>query len=123
MLEVVKELPVEQFPPRPSLTARKAVIKAEAVKPKSSYYLKNGPRVPNRQRYNPRFRRTNYASQKTHTPSAPKTAPKSAVPISATTTLPVPTSRPIITKPLKTLPPSQFPQGTERDWVKQRLGR
>ncbi len=106
-----------------SLTARKAVIKAEAVKPKSSYYLKNGPRVPYRQRYTRRFRRTNYASQKTHTPSVPKAAPKSAVPRSATTPLPVSTSRPIITKPLKTLPPSQFPQGTERDWVKQRLGR
>ncbi|MDJ0691985.1 MAG: penicillin-binding protein 1A [Xenococcaceae cyanobacterium MO_188.B32] len=123
MLEVVKELPVEQFPPRPSLTDREAVIKAEAVKPKSSYYLKNGPRVPYRQRYTRRFRRTNYATQKTHTSSAPKAAPKSAVPISATTPLPVPTSRPIITKPLKALPPSQFPQGNERDWVRQRLGR
>lgn len=38
MLEVVKDLPIENFPPRPTSTS-KATIKAEPVKPKSSYYI------------------------------------------------------------------------------------
>ncbi len=124
MLEVVKELPVENFPPRPSLTGRDALIKAEAVKPKRSYYLKTAPDPVYRPRYTRRSRRT--YSRKTTSPassSTPKAAPKPAAPIPATTPFPVPASRPIITKPLKKLPPKTSPNNSERDCVRVRLGR
>ncbi|AFZ36862.1 penicillin-binding protein, 1A family [Stanieria cyanosphaera PCC 7437] len=42
MLEVVKDLPVENFPSR-SVTSKKPSIKAEPVKPKSSFYLEQTP--------------------------------------------------------------------------------
>ncbi|BAU65878.1 penicillin-binding protein, 1A family [Stanieria sp. NIES-3757] len=42
MLEVVKDLPVQNFPPRP-VTSKKPSIKAEPVKPKSSFYLEQTP--------------------------------------------------------------------------------
>ena len=119
MLEVVKELPVEKFPPRPSLTARKAVIKAEAVKPKRSYYLKKEPAY--KPRYTRRPRRNYSAPRTTSTPTTIKTIPKPAQPIPATTPFPVPPSRPVITKPLKRLPPANH--NSERDWVRERLGR
>ena len=123
MLEVVKDLPVENFPPRPSLTGRDALIKAEAVKPKRSYYLKTAP-TPVYTRYTRRSRRT--YSRKTTSPassSTPKAAPKPAIPIPATAPFPVPASRPIITKPLKKLPPANSSNNSERDWVRERLGR
>ena len=124
MLEVVKELPVENFPPRPSLTGRNTVIKAEAVKPKRSYYLKTAPDPVYRARYTRRSRRT--SSQKTTSPassSTPKAAPIPAAPIPATAPFPVPASKPIITKPLKKLPPANSSNNSERDWVRERLGR
>jgi penicillin-binding protein 1A len=43
MLEVVKDLPVENFAPRPDLTQKEPEIKTEAVKPQSSYYLQTTP--------------------------------------------------------------------------------
>ncbi|MDJ0633627.1 MAG: PBP1A family penicillin-binding protein [Xenococcaceae cyanobacterium MO_188.B29] len=123
MLPVVKDLPVENFPPRPSLTNREAFITAEAVKPKRSYYLK---RTPARPVYRTtRSRRTYSTSPKTSTTSssAPKSPPKPAKPIPATTPFPVPVSKPAITKPIKQLPPNNSPQEPERDWVRERLGR
>ena len=123
MLEVVKDLPLENLPPRPSLTGRDALIKAEAVKPKRSFYLKTKPETVYRPRYTRRTRRT--YTRKTYTPSAsssqPKAPPKPAKPIPATTPFPVRNTRPVITKPLKTLPPAK--NDSERDWVRERLGR
>jgi penicillin-binding protein 1A len=38
MLEAVKGMPIESFPPRPSLNRRHDLIKAEPIKPRRSYY-------------------------------------------------------------------------------------
>ena len=37
MLEVVQDMPVEAFPPRPKLTGREILLTAEPVKTKSKY--------------------------------------------------------------------------------------
>ena len=128
MLQALKDLPVEDFPPRPSLTGRDALITAEAVKPKKSYYLKTAPRPVYRPRYTRRYRSTYSAPRKTDTPPpsspTPKSIPKPAEPIPATAPFPIPPStRPTITKPLKKLPSTNPTNDTERDWVRERLGR
>lgn len=127
MLEIVKDLPVENFPPRPSLTGRTNLIKAEAIKPKKSYYLRTASRPVYRTRRTSSYRRTYSAPRTTYTPPAntttTTTAPKPAQPIPATTPFPPRNTRPIITTPLRTLPQATPSREGERDWVKERLGR
>ena len=133
MLQVVKDLPVENFPARPSLSGRKDLIKAEKVKPKRSYYLRTSD--PNKKpiakskpkpRYTGRSRKTHTTPKKVYRPSTAasttKVIPKPAQPIPSSTPFPVRKTRPIITTPLRKLPPK--PQNDkERDWVRERLGR
>lgn len=127
MLQVVKDLPIENFPPRPSLAGRTDLIKAEAIKPKKSYYLKTASKPVYRSRRS--YRRTYSAPRRTtYTPptnatATPKAAPKPAQPIPATTPFTPRKTRPIITEPLKRLPSATPPTEGERDWVKERLGR
>ena len=120
MLKVIEDLPVEDFPPRPSLTGREALITADAVKPKKSYYLKTASTPVYRSSYSRRYRRT--YSTPLSSPTS-KVIPKPAEPIPATTPFPVRPTRPIITTPLKKLPPAKLPSENERDWVRERLGR
>lgn len=129
MLQAVKDLPVENFPPRPSLSGRKDLIKAERVKPKRSYYLRTSdPNKPvAKPRYTRRSRRTYSSPKRIYRPpaasSTPKTTPQPAKPIPVNTPFPARNTRPIITKPLKKLPPPKPKNAQERDWVRERLGR
>ena len=119
MLEVVKDMPVEGFPPRPRLTGRKAVIAVEPVKPKRKYYIRKAkpkPRyVRNRRKYYPPRKRRRTSTAKSPNRSKPL-SPKpntAATPASSSTS-------PAFSKPIKSTP---TPKKPERDWVKERLGR
>ena len=119
MLEVVKGMPVEGFPPRPPLTGRKNAIALEPVKPKRKYYIRQGqpkPRyVRNRRRYYPPRRRKRTIPATSSKP----TKPLSPNPSSTGTPAPSATS-PTFSKPTKSV---ATPKKPERDWVKERLGR
>lgn len=114
MLEVVEEMPIEAFPPRPPLTGRATTIATEAIKPKRSYYNTQPQAVP--------VYRTRYIPRQTYTQPAatPAPAPK---PEPVATPTPQP-PRPKITKPQKIYVPESHPiNDPNRDWVKERLGR
>lgn len=123
MLQVVKDIPVENFPPRPKLTGREVTVTAEPFKPKKKYHIRKAktatPTYTQRQRY----RRSN--SRSTYTPSntAPSTAPKpKATPTpAASTSTPAPAPvKPLIKKHNQEFNPAN---NSDRDWVKERLGR
>jgi penicillin-binding protein 1A len=108
MIEVVKDMPIEYFPPRPSLTDRKTTISTEALKPKHTYYKRQIP-APSVYVSTPRY----YAP-------APTPAP---TPATVTKPAPIP-PQPKLTKfsdlKIRASHPINDPN---RDWVKERLGR
>ena len=108
MLEVVKDMPIQYFPPRPSLTDRKTTISTEALKPKHAYY-KRQLKAPSVYVSTPRY----YAP-------APAPIP---TPATVTKSTPIP-PQPKLTKfsdlKIRANHPINDPN---RDWVKERLGR
>ncbi|MDJ0573768.1 MAG: penicillin-binding protein 1A [Xenococcaceae cyanobacterium MO_234.B1] len=118
MLEVVQDIPVEAFPPRPPLTGREVMIAAEPIKIKPKYRTYN----TTGRRYRPRYtssRRKYYPRRKTTTSSATSSKPVSPASSAVATPTPPPTV-PKFSKPTKA---TVTPKQPERDWVKERLGR
>ena len=120
MLQIVKDIPVEDFPPRPRLTGREVTVAAEPFKPKKKYYIGRWT-TPT---YYPRrtYGRTNrtYTPRQTYTNPAPAASASTPEPAPATTT-PVPAPvKPLIKKHNKKFNPAN---NSETDWVKERLGR
>ena len=114
MLQIVGEMSVEAFPPRPRLTGRDVTVVAEPFKPKSKYHIRQ-PKTPTytQRRTYPRTNR-NYVPPRTSNP-APASTPAPA----ATTPTPAPV-KPLIRKHNEKFNPAN---NSERDWVKERLGR
>jgi penicillin-binding protein 1A len=97
MLQIVSDLPVENFPERPPLTGRTATIKAEAIKPKSTYYRRKATSTYPSSVY----RQPTQSSPATPTPHLPKTGKLNKIYIA----------------------PNHPINDPNRDWVKERLGR
>ena len=125
MLEVVKEMPVESFPPRPKLVGRETTVATEALKPKRTYYKFQPKPVYRQPAYRQPSRRT-YKAPVVTQPSAPQTAPAPAsTPQAQPVAKPAPAPKKkeysrINNKPIPANHPINDPN---RDWVKERLGR
>ncbi len=135
MLQVVRDLPVEAFPERPSLSDRQPIIEAEAIKPKRSYYLRTAE--------SPSYRRTapsaqqrsssSSASNREAKTSAPPSTPKQTTPPPTPAPAPVPLIEPPkVERPTKREPeqrpkptsPSRSPAlRTRQDWLRERTER
>lgn len=112
MLQVVQDVPVEAFPPRPPLTGRKVMISAEPIEIKPEY-LTPKPRP----RYRPRYTR----NRPKYTPRQSRTAtPVRSKPVKPASSSAATSNTPKFSKPSKTI---TAPKTVERDWVKERLGR
>jgi penicillin-binding protein 1A len=104
MLQIIDDLPVENFPERPPLTGRTATIKAEAIKPKSSYYQRQATSTYYRRSYSypgSVYLQPTQSSQAAPTPHIPKTGKLNKIYIA----------------------PNHPINDPNRDWVKERLGR
>jgi penicillin-binding protein 1A len=112
MLEVIKDMPIEYFPLRPSLTERQTTISTEPLKPAHAYY-KRQPVGTSAYVSTPRY----YAPKPT---PAPKYTPAPAI---VTKPTPIP-PQPKLTKFSDLKIPANHPiNDPNRDWVKERLGR
>ncbi|MBE9167645.1 PBP1A family penicillin-binding protein [Pleurocapsales cyanobacterium LEGE 06147] len=133
MLQVVRDLPVEAFPERPSLTNRQPVIEAEALEPKRSYYLRTAE-SPSYQRTTPSSSEPSSSSSESEgasTTSKPQSTPKPTAP----SPTPAPASTPSVTPPKIDKPTEKEPTPrrtrtspspalrTRRDWLRERTGR
>jgi penicillin-binding protein 1A len=130
MLQVVRDLPVEAFPERPSLTNRQPIIEAEAIEPKRSYYLRTAE-SPSYQRTAPSSKTSSNESDRAPTISTPQSTPKQTAPP------PTPASAPLVAPPKIDQPTKKEPAPkrsrtsrstspalrTRQDWLRERTGR
>ena len=122
MLQAVKGMPVESFPPRPRLTGREVTVTKEPFRPKRKYHIRKPKPTTATQRKT--YRRSNRRSTVRNAPvrntpaatSAPKPAPAAT---SAPKVAPKPV-KPLIRKHNERFNPAN---NSDRDWVKERLGR
>jgi penicillin-binding protein 1A len=135
MLQVVRDLPVESFPERPSLTDRQPIIEAEAIKPKSSSYLRTAE-SPSYRRTAPSSNQRSFSASegdRAPTTSAPLSTPKSTTP----PPIPAPAPAPSVPPPKVDRPTQKEPQQrqkptspsrspalrTRQDWLRERTER
>ena len=112
MLQILKDIPIEAFPPRPQLTGREVTVTAEPFKPKRKYHI--------RKRQAPVYTQRRYGGYSAPAPAAPAPAPAAPVPApAASTPAPAPV-KPLIKKHNERFNPAN---NTDGDWVKERLGR
>ena len=115
MLQIIKDIPIEAFPPRPPLTGREVTVSVEPFKPKTKYHIRKPKPV-----YSPRRTYRNTYRSSGGSNSTPAPAPQaSPAPAPATTPTPSPT-KPLIKKHNQRFNPAYNSDG---DWVKERLGR
>lgn len=133
MLQIVRDLPVESFPERPSLSDRQPIIEAEAIKPKRSYYLRTAE-FPSYQKTAPRSSESSSSeSDRAPTTAEPPSTPKQTTPSPTPAPSPAPTVvTPKVEPPTKKEPaprrertsPSNSPAlRTRQDWLRERTGR
>ncbi len=135
MLQVVRDLPVEAFPERPSLSDRQPIIEAEAIKPKRSHYLRTAE-APSYRRTAPSSQQrssSSSASNREAKTSAPLSTPKQTTPPPTPAPAPVPLIEPPkVERPTKREPeqrpkppsPSRSPAlRTRQDWLRERTER
>ncbi len=117
MLQIIKDIPIEAFPPRPPLTGREVTVSAEPFKPKSKYHIRQPQPTYSQRRTYRGTNRSSYSrsNNPTPTPSTPAPAPQAA----PTTPTPSP-AKPLIKKHNQRFNPAYNSDG---DWVKERLGR
>ena len=131
MLQVVKDMPIEAFPPRPNLTGREKTIALEPFKPKKKYHI----RQPKSSRSSPtRYRRTyprrsprRYRGSTSPAP-APARNPTPNVAPAASVQKKAPTLEKNTQKKTNTFIREHKEQfnpsnNSNGDWVKERLGR
>jgi penicillin-binding protein 1A len=121
MLQIIKDIPVKAFPPRPRLTGREITVAVEPFKPKRKYHIHQAP-VYTQQ---PTYYRPNYyyaTPRRTYSNPAPAAV---ATPSLEPQKLATPTSTPVPIKPLIREHNQKFnpANNTNGDWVKERLGR
>ncbi len=132
MLKAVKGMPIETFPSRPPLTGREAIIVAEPIEPKRSYYKKKAQTAPVYQ--NTRSLPSRHTPPKAIAKPEPEAAPApqptpTPTPAPKPTPAPVATPTPVPVKPKfskirnRHIPASHPINDPNRDWVKERLGR
>lgn len=119
MLQIIKDMPVEAFPPRPKLIGREVTVAVEPFKPKRKYHIHQAPVYTQRRIY---YRTNRYYSAPARNYSNTAPAPSSATtpaPAPAPTPVPAP-NKPLIKKHNQRFNPAY---NTDGDWVKERLGR
>jgi penicillin-binding protein 1A len=122
MLQIVKEIPVEAFPPRPRLTGREVTVAVEPFKPKRKYHLYQAPVYTQQPTYySPNY----YYNTPRRTYSNPAPAPATTATPAAPAPKPVATPAPTKITPLIREHNQKFnpANNTNGDWVKERLGR
>ena len=119
MLQILKDVPVENFPARPKLTGREVTVTAEPFKPKRKYHIRK-PKAPVYTRY----RRPRYGTpRRTYRNPAPAASSPAPAPAPAASS-PAPATAPAVPKPFIPKHNKKFnPANNSDDWVKERLGR
>jgi penicillin-binding protein 1A len=121
MLQIIKDIPVEAFPPRPKLTGREVTVAVEPFKPKRKYHLHQAPVYSQQRTY---YRPNYYYATPRRTYSNPAPVP-AATPAPASASAPAATPAPAKIQPLIRKHNQKFnpANNTDGDWVKERLGR
>ena len=119
MLQIIKEIPIEAFPPRPRLTGREKTVAVEPFKPKRKYHIRKAKAPTYRQRRTYRSRNRRYSPPRTNNPAPAAKTTATPAPAPAVTSSPTP-AKPFIRKHNKEFNPAY---NSDRDWVKERLGR
>ena len=121
MLQILKDIPVEAFPPRPKLTGRETTVVLEPFKPKRKHHVRQR-RAPAHTRNN-RYRRPSRGSASrtaTKNRSVPKTSGSAPPAVNSSPASSSNKPQPFIPKHNKKFNPAH---NSDRDWVKERLGR
>ena len=121
MLQIIGDIPIEAFPPRPPLTGREVTVSAEPFKPKSKYHIRKRvtPTYNRRPTYSTNRRSYNSYNRSSNPTPAPQATPTPAPQTAPSPTAPSPT-KPLIKKHDRKFNPAYNSEG---DWVKERLGR
>jgi len=122
MLQVIKDMPIEAFPPRPSLTGREKTIALEPFKPKKKYHIrkpKSAQSSPTRYRgTSPRYGGNTSPTGSSNANVAPAASGNQKAPSLEKNTQKK--AQPFIREHKQKFHPSNNSNG---DWVKERLGR
>ena len=121
MLQILQDMPVETFPSRPKLAGREVTVTLEPFKPKKKYHVRQR-RAPVYTRNN-RYRRPgNGSAQPTVTQkrATPRAASSASTKVNTAPASGAKQPQPFIPKHNKKFNPAY---NSDRDWVKERLGR
>jgi penicillin-binding protein 1A len=128
MLQIVPDLPVEDFRERPSLNNRQPLIEAEAIKPKRSYYLRTAE-SPSYQRTTPSSSESSSSQSDRDTTTKPSPTPQQTTPPPTPAPSPTPSvappkvDRPAKKEPAPTRERTSPALRTRQDWLRERTGR